>query len=116
MKTSFTLETDGSGLWSREKRKIKIVRVEFGAYNNEICLFFTKNSWDPDKHGLIYTDKKFINGLRQYMIASGVPKEVAKDLDYTEQGMQGEGYVSLEFSDKTNRYLLNWLFGERSKR
>ena len=114
MKTSFVLETDGSGYWSNAQRKVKIHRIEFGDYTNEVCVYFTKKSWDPDKHGLIYTDRKFINGLRKHMIALGIPKEIANDLDYTEQGMQSDDYVSLEFSDKSRRFLLNYLFARKN--
>ncbi len=109
---SFILETDGKGLWSNEKRKVKITKIIFGEYGKELQIYFSKKSWDPYKHGLIYTDRKFINELRKYLINSGVPKKIANDIDYTEQGMQGDDYVSLEYGKVTEKYLLNKLIGE----
>lgn len=110
---SFTIETSGKGLWSREKRKVKVTDVSIGEGGmHEVRVYFSKKSWDPDEHGLIYTDPLFIKQLRKHLIQNGVPKKVAADLDYTEQGMQGDNYVSLEYGDRTEKFLLSKLFGE----
>lgn len=111
MKT-FTIETSGKGLWSREKRKVKVTGVHIGYGNREVQVYFSKKSWDPDEHGLIYTDPLFLKQLRKRLIENGVPKKVAQDIDYTEQGMQGDDYVSLQYGDKTEKFLLEKLFGE----
>jgi len=108
---SFILETDGKGLWSNEKRKVKITDISLGC-TKEIQVYFSKKTWNPDKHGLIYTDRAFINGLRKHLINSGMPKKIANDIDYTEQGMQGDDYVSLEYGKVTEKYLLNKLIGD----
>jgi len=46
-----------------------------------------------DYDGLIYTDKQFIKDLREFLDAHGLP---GKDVCYSEQGMQGDDYVSLD--------------------
>ena len=110
---SFTLETDGKGHWSQEKRKVKITDISIGEGGmRELRAYFSKKSWDTEKHGLIYTDKQFMKEFRKHMIKSGVPKKVAYDIDYTEQGMQGDDYVSMEYGEKTEKFLLKKLFGE----
>ena len=43
-----------------------------------------------EEDGLIYTDNNFIAGVRE---AFGT-----NDIDYSEQGMQGEDYVSFDVS------------------
>ena len=45
------------------------------------------------KHGLIYTDRQFLRELRAFLDAHGLP---GADVDYSEQGMQGDNYVSLD--------------------
>lgn len=104
---SFTLETDGSGLWSHKQKKVKIVDVaQRREYTNELQLYFSKKSWNIKEDGLIYTDEKFIKQFRKYLVSKGMPKKIANDIDYTEQGMQGDDYVSLEYGDDTGEYLL----------
>ena len=111
---SFILETDGKGFWSRKKKKVKIVSIgssdTYAKYDtNEICLYFSKKSWDIEKDGLIYTDRKFINGFRKYLASKGVPRKITMDIDYTEQGMQGDDYVSLEFGREFKDYMIKKL-------
>jgi len=112
MKT-FTLETDGKGLWSKIKKKVKVTKVKYGKWDGkELCLYFNKKSWDVEKYGLIYTDRRFINDFRKYLISKGIPKKAAIDIDYTEQGMQGDDYVSLEYGKTFQNYLINKILGE----
>lgn len=108
---SFILETDGKGFWSREKRKVRVTDICFGNGTGEIRLYFSKKTWDPDEHGLIYTDPLFIKQFRKRMMEKGIPKKIARDFVYTEQGMQGDDYVSIEYGDTTEEYLLKLLFG-----
>jgi hypothetical protein len=104
---SFTLETDGKGYWSSKQKKVKIVDVALGCdYTNELQLYFSKKSWNIKEDGLIYTDEKFIKQFRKYLVSKGVPKKIANDIDYTEQGMQGDDYVSLEYGEDTSEYLV----------
>lgn len=104
MKVKTTLNTNGSGLWSDVKREVSIHNINIGyvdfdedGYYGELQVFFTKKSWDVDIHGLIYTDPKFLVGLRKFLNSLGLK---GSDVDYTEQGMQGDNYVSIGFNDK----------------
>jgi len=95
------IHTDGKGLWSSEKRATKIKRIHIEETSGheddagEILLnvFLTKQSWDTDKHGLVYTDKLWLHDIRHAFDDAGYDQW--KMIDYTEQGMQGSNYVSL---------------------
>lgn len=104
------LNTNGSGLWSPLARKVQITKMDLGDYLQEaydsdkliiefgeLRVFFTRKSWDIEKHGLIYTDEKFLRELRKYLNSEGLP---GRDVDYSEQGMQGDNYVSLDVGKK----------------
>lgn len=108
---SFYLETDGKGQWSKSKKKVKITKIKHGLWSgNEICLFFS--NWNVENDGLIYTDRTFIRQFRKYLVSKGMPKKVANDIDYTEQGMQGNKYVSLGYGEVLQSYLVHKIMGE----
>ena len=97
-----TLNTDGSGYWSNVAKPVKCVGMsinyidedgEFG----ELIIGFDQNSWDCNEDGLIYTDKRFLAELKATLDDTGLNTE---DLSYSEQGMQGEDYVSLDIGEK----------------
>jgi len=103
-------KTTGHGLWSEEVRTVTSSKIEIKigevytnlqefAVNMTIYLnvFFTKKVWDTDKHGLIYTDEGWLKDFRT-QFADRFPSLswTAKKIDYTEHGMQGTNYVSLE--------------------
>lgn len=92
-----TIRTDGRGLWSRKATTVRITELELSYVDEdedfgELRVHFNTNDWRPDLDGLIYTDRCFINELRLFLAASGV----GVDVDYSEQGMQGNNYVSLD--------------------
>ena len=58
----------------------------------ELCVYFNTATWDVDVDGLIYTDSGFYADLQQYIKQQGL----VVDLCYSEQGMQGDNYVSLD--------------------
>lgn len=107
------LETDGRGYWSDVQRSVKVKRVEAylqkwaGAdyWYSELKVYFTKRSWDIEKHGLIYTDDTFERGLKAWL-REEFGRVVANDIDYSEQGMQGDDYVSLDIGEKASVILL----------
>lgn len=103
-----TLNTDGKGLWSDKAKPVKTLRIEVPYINDEqdfgeLRVKFDTKSWNPNKHGLIYTDPSFISELRDQLDLIGLP---GKDADYSEQGMQGDDYVSLDVGKK---FLAAWL-------
>ncbi len=74
----------------------------------ELCVYFDTKTWDVNADGLIYTDRQFQNDLRAFLNTHGLP---GADVDYSEQGMQGDDYVSLDIGRK---FLQAWeaKFGE----
>jgi hypothetical protein len=100
---SATLNTSGDGFWSIEKRAVTATKLELLILElddddqdeepfGELRVFFDTKTWDPDKYGLIYTDHQFLRDLRDAFRREGL----SPDVDYSEQGMQGDDYVSLD--------------------
>jgi hypothetical protein len=63
----------------------------------ELRVYFDTDTWDVNVHGLIYTDRGFLKELREFLNAHGLP---GADVSYSEQGMQGDDYVSLDAGHK----------------
>ena len=89
--------TSGGGYWSNTVKNVRIVDMRLGYINDErdfgeLCVYFNTTDWDVDKDGLIYTDNGFMTDLRNFLTMQGLSAAV----DYSEQGMQGDNYVSLD--------------------
>lgn len=110
------LVTGGDGLWSREQREVQTERLELVLFGEdqeygELRVFFDTKTWDVYEHGLIYTDDTFENNLRALLEEHGFSEKAAQEVCYSEQGMQGEDFVSLdcdatfikEFADLLNK-------------
>ncbi len=101
--------TDGKrGLWSDVARAVTITDIQLGKGTvwegepdskafGELRVYFDMSTWDTRKDGLIYTDHQFVKELRAFLDAHGLP---GKDVSYSEQGMQGDDYVSLDAGGK----------------
>ena len=103
-----TLNTAGDGYWSREKRAVKTLRISVGYISDEedfgeLRVYFDTKTWNVRKHGLIYTDRQFERELREQLDLVGFP---GKDVSYSEQGMQGDDYVSCDVGKK---FVKAWL-------
>jgi len=99
-----TLHTDGKGYWSSVKRAVDINNITINGINEEsdfaeLCVHFDTNTWDVDADGLIYTDYRFMDELRKLLQRAGFTAEEAACVDFSEQGMQGDDYVSCDISD-----------------
>lgn len=99
-----TLHTNGDGLWSNVKRAVDINNITISGISKdgdfaELCVHFNTNTWDVDADGLIYTDDRFISELRELLVRAGFTAEEAACVDYSEQGMQGDDYVSCDIYD-----------------
>ena len=100
-----TLHTNGLGYWSRKATAIDIEKLDLQYISNdkdfgELCVYFTQASWDTAVDGLIYTDKQFMSELRVYLQEIGFTEAEANDVSYSEQGMQGDNYVSCDVGAK----------------
>ena len=99
------LHTDGlRGLWSNVAKAIRITDMQLGTGTiwegdsddeafGEFRVYFNTEDWDTAEDGLIYTDRGFLKELQEFLNAHGLP---GKDICYSEQGMQGDDYVSLD--------------------
>lgn len=97
MKINSVCHTAGTGLWSSHSRAVRLIELELGYVNadaefGELRVYFDEDTWSVHDHGLIYTDSRFISELRAVLADLGISGSV----EYSEQGMQGEDYVSLD--------------------
>ena len=91
-------ETAGDGYWSDVAKEVDIEDMQLSYCSDEmdfgeLRVYFDTSDWKVEQDGLIYTDKLFIAQLREFLTAHGLP---GADVDYSEQGMQGDDYVSLD--------------------
>jgi hypothetical protein len=100
-KCNATLHTAGDGYWSNKAKAVEITHLQL-AYTNdeldfgELRVRFNTNTWDTAKDGLIYTDSLFLEDLCLMLDAMGFD---ASDVTYSEQGMQGDNYVSCDVGE-----------------
>ena len=96
-----TLTTGGDSLWSTRQADVAITQLRLQYCNpeksfGELCVHFDPLSWNCATDGLIYTDTQFLYELRQYLISLGFSEAEALDVNYSEQGMQDDEYVSCD--------------------
>ena len=96
-----TLQTSGGGYWSGKAKSVGITKLDLQYCNpdkdfGELCVYFDPASWDTRVDGLIYEDPLFRATLRTYLQTIGFSEAEANDVDYSEQGMQGDNYVSFD--------------------
>lgn len=97
LKFEHIISTDGQGLWSRQVKYVKcreLVVIPCGDTFGELRVYFDPKTWDIMQHGLIYTDPSFLRDLKGLLYDMGLNTNVC----YSEQGMQGNNYVSLDVS------------------
>ena len=71
-----------------------------------ICQYFDTASWNVDTDGLIYTDRLFLLQLQMFLDEHFG----SADVSYSEQGMQGDNFVSLDVGeDFIKSYMTNVL-------
>ena len=100
-KVTATLNTNGKGYWSRKATAVEITHLQLAYINDELSfgelrVRFNTNTWDVNELGLIYTDKQFMQELKELLTTMGFD---ASDVSYSEQGMQGDAYVSCDVGE-----------------
>ena len=96
-----TFNTDGTGYWSNVTKGVRIVDMRLGWVDEdekqygELCVYFNTQDWNVDVDGLIYTDGQFKREMNAFLAQHGLPA-----VDYSEQGMQGEEFVSCDVGAK----------------
>ena len=106
LENTFTLHTNGRGYWSRTAKAVDVEALDLQYITNdkdfgELCIHFATdelgaNCWDTATDGLIYTDELFMRELHAYLQTVGFTEAEANDVSYSEQGMQGDSYVSCD--------------------
>ena len=108
LKKPVTLHTDGkSSLWSRHAAKVKITSLSMPYINEErdfgeLRVYFDTNTWDVENEGLIYTDNQWLREFKSLLNSLAYDES---DVCYSEQGMQGDNYVSLDVGEK---FIKSW--------
>ena len=100
-KVNATLNTNGNGYWSRTKAAVEITALQLAYINDEqdfgeLRVYFNTKTWFVNADGLIYTDKQFMRELKELLVQKGFD---TSDLSYSEQGMQGDAYVSCDVGE-----------------
>lgn len=111
MDVNIEANTNGKGLWNEEERMVRITRVGFGyksityypdePFHGELRAYFDPHgfdsgSWNNAGHGLIYTDKLWLREFKLGMRKHGFSIKAVQNISYSEQGMQGDNYVSMD--------------------
>lgn len=100
----------GDGYWSETAKDVFVTDVgmfvstentsdegEEASYcDGDMYVLYDEATWDNDTLGLIYTDSAFLECVRTELIKAGISIEAAEAVNYSEQGMQDEGRVSLD--------------------
>jgi len=111
MKVNINANTDGKGYWSEEQRLVTIIKLGIGyssleyypeePFHGELRAYFEPSgfnigSWNCAGHGLIYTDKLWMKEFKVGLRAAGLSIKAVQNVSYSEQGMQGDDYVSMD--------------------
>ena len=101
------LSTSGDGYWSDRAKDVEVVNFKLGYVADEkdfgeLCVYFNTEKWKVDEDGLIYTDSKFLSMLQAFLCENGLD---GNDVEYSEQGMQGDDYVSCDVGEA---FLKTW--------
>jgi hypothetical protein len=102
--------TNGKGYWSRTVKAVNVTGATVSYVNDEgdfgeLRVYF--NNWDTNKLGLIYTDKQFMREFKEVLASKlGFTAKQLNNIGYSEQGMQGDNYVSMDIvsADIINKF------------
>lgn len=102
------LTTDGSGLYCDYEvtvftTHLQVPYIDEDEDFGELRVYFNPDAWDIERLGLIYTDQKWLNELCDALSERGYD---VSDIGYSEYGMQGNDYVSLDVGEK---FIGSWL-------
>lgn len=95
------LNTSGNGYWSEKQAAVTITDIvlswttdeqDFG----ELKVYFNTADWNVETDGLIYSDEQFMDELKMYCW----DKYGSDDIGYSEQGLQGDNYVSCDVGEE----------------
>jgi len=107
MKVDFICHTDGSGFWSFKTAAVRIIEIRLNHFDadtegegcnphGELHAVFDRQTWNVEFDGLIHTDPSWETDFRAELRKLGCSQTAVESVGYSEQGMQGEDYVSLD--------------------
>jgi hypothetical protein len=104
--------TNSKGYWSGIAKAVNVTGATVSYVNDEgdfgeLRVYFTIDSWDVDTDGLIYTDKQFMKEFKAVLATKlGFTDKQLNNISYSEQGMQGNRYVSMDIlsADIINKF------------
>lgn len=98
--------TDGSGFWTRVPVQVGIVRVAIAyidedtiinSTHGELRAYFDPTEWNIEMNNLIYTDHQWLTDFRLLLVTKmRLSLTAAADVNYSEAGMQGPDFVSMD--------------------
>jgi len=105
--------TCGDGYWSNTAKEVFVTDIgmfistvneadagEEAMYcDGDMYVLYDEATWDNSVDGLIYTDSAFLECVRTELIKAGINIADAEAVNYSEQGMQDDGRVSLDAYD-----------------
>ena len=95
-----TWHTNGHGDYSTVVKPVRVISIkqdiELGSdgWISDLGVEFDSNTWDVDTDGLICTDTEFFRDLQKFLMKLGVPRDIVSQINYGDEGMQDEVYVS----------------------
>lgn len=107
IKFNAVVNVAGTGYWSDHEGQVQCTGANIAYINEdndfgELRIYFDTTTWNCDELGLIYTDRQFISEIREIFSSAGFD---VSDLEYSEQGMQGDNFVSMDVGEK---FLTSW--------
>lgn len=103
---NFITKTAGTGYWSNVAKTVRVNRVELayvdeGGDLGELRVYFDTRDWDVNQDGLIYSDMGWKHTFLTCMENEfGFSPDAILDTSYSEQGMQGVDYVSMDVGEQ----------------
>lgn len=98
--------TGGDGYWSSKVAPVTATKMELGFFGKdesgafgELRVYFDTTDWNVDQDGLIYSDGEWAAEFGQFLFDCSFTQNGVSDISYSEQGMQGNDYVSLDVGD-----------------
>jgi hypothetical protein len=105
IKLNARISTNGRGYWSSRQAVVQLERMSMAYLSDEsdfgeLRVYFDTRDWDVDEHGLIYTDRQWLDEFRGVLETLGFSNEALYSVNYSEQGMQGLDYVSMDVTEQ----------------
>jgi hypothetical protein len=107
LKLITAIPTSGTGRWSKVVKSVDVTHLTLAVSSSvsategqqwgELKVYFDPKTWDNTQDGLVYTDEPFAVKLQHRLRVLGLADA---DIEYSEQDMQGEDYISFDAGQK----------------